>query len=366
MSIVNSELNTGISMRAIYIPLIERELDDLFFLSLAWRVFAPFEKNASIDYDLVISFDRDVSESVSESCLKLFSEFGFKNVLLLSARLEDNEAVYIRSSIEAVDTPVPKYGFKSGPNKHFLFNLRKMKSLGYEAVLQCETDMFPLKSNWVEDIFNSVDTSKVVSGPIYRGPTTLGGNIAQHVNGNSIYNVSHPKFDIWIDFLECCIIYLISHRNVTGTAFDTSFFEVLSLYIKEGWSKTIGKIQCRFVRCEDDFRSLLELYHYNNKILNFSGGIEASDDYVFDLDVVLNGFGSVPYLIHSPHARYFIAAKILELNVCSKRKRLERYFSSRLFPAEKREKCILKYVKSSDYINRTYISSYLNPFSWRF
>lgn len=303
---------------------------------------------------------------MSESCLKLFSEFGFKNVHILSAGLEASEAVYIRTNTAPGGLDIPKYGFKSGPNKHFLFNLNKLKSLGYKAVLQCETDMFPLKPDWVGAIFNSADFTKVVSGPIYRGPTALGGNVFLHVNGNAIYNLSHPKFEAWIDFLESCILYLVSQHGITGTAFDTSFFEVICLYIKNGWNSTIAKIKSDFVKNEDDLRAFLDLYHYNSKILNFSGSIEASSDYVIDFEMILSEFGNNPFLIHSPHFRYYIAAKILEKNKCLDWKRLVNYFTNKLFPILERENNILKYVKSSDYISKVFIGSYLSPFAWRF
>lgn len=352
-------------MYSIYIPLIKREVQDLEFLMSTWKLNPPIKNANSNNVDLYISFDQEPGEELRNKCSKMFLGFNFRKVEVISANLCEKEAIYIRHGCNYDVDQLPKFGCKSGPNMHFFFNQKFMHQKGYIATLQCETDMFPLEPYWVDKIFNNVSLKKVISGPIYRGPTRLGGRILRHVNGNSVYITSNKYFPAWLDIVEKSTLYLINKKKVYSCAFDTALFELIHAYEQDNKISILSDLNSKFIETEDDLRLIISLIDYSDLILNFSGGSESSEKYPINIESIINKYSENCILIHSPHARYYFAAKILADKSLNASKFIKEYVSNILLNKDKKLLLYKKYIEPSEFIRKSYAKASINPFLWR-
>lgn len=354
-------------MKAVYIPLIERELVDLEFLALAWRLCPPFLSNVKNDCDLIISFDAEVSEVcrsyVRDVLLPKFRSCGFDQVKIISANLSPEEAIYIRGS-DDYDGEVPRLGLKSGPNLHFLFNQNYVKQCGYDLAFQCEADVVPLCSGWLEKIFSEAGDF-LICGPVYRGPSRLGGRVLRHINGNALYNLSHILYEDYLRLLGRSLEYLIE-KGLISTAFDTALFEFFHYVEVENKSTIYSDFSDVGLTSEDVVRQYVSKISYSSCILNFTGGVESKPGYAVDFHSVLADYGSGAVAVHSPHFRYYMLGKLVKSRVLDfKDKRFLVYYAKcRLFPRHSKADIYRKYVVPNEALKDALTKGFVSPLIW--
>lgn len=349
-------------MNCIYIPIIEREIAHLEFLSYAWHLFPPFRKSFGESIDLIISFDKKPSISVEDQCQKFFSECGFSNIKIISANLSDDEAVYIRSPTDA--TLCPEFGYKSDPNLHWLFNQRFLAGR-YQWALQNEVDMFPLEPYWFERCLAGLSEKWVISGAIYRGPTRLGPRIWNHINGNAFYRPVHELHRLWVDLTEVAIRSFVKQGKV-GVAFDFATFEYFSLFHGSDTLKLFNSHNS-VIDNEDILRVLVSSINYNDSIWNYSGGFELRPDYGVNFDLERARYGETALCVHSNAFRYWVLQELLLNEVRlnnSQKKFLIRYSKEELFPLDHKNIVFEKYVKTNKVLNWALSRSFLYPGLW--
>ena len=89
---------------------------------------------------------------------------------------------------------MPALGMKSGPNIQFFKSIREIS--GYDFVMLNETDAFPQHEHWKTQLLSECKRGRdnIIIGSRYQGKVDLSGDIGDHLNGNAIYNLSHPLF----------------------------------------------------------------------------------------------------------------------------------------------------------------------------
>jgi len=98
----------------------------------------------------------------------------------------------------------------NGPNRQFEKGLRKSQELGYELAYLMEPDSVPLKTHWMDIIRTEIEERRsfAVLGSRYRGDKwydfmkQLEVPLLSHINGNAVYNVSHPLMNLMVGQLE--------------------------------------------------------------------------------------------------------------------------------------------------------------------
>lgn len=354
-------------MKAVYIPLIASEVDDLQFLSYCWRVKRPFleHRTENTPWDLLISFDKKHRNIDEALCTELFKGLGFRKVTVICADLDDKEAIYIRSVAEWKNKPIPKFGLKSGPNLHFLFNQKTSIDLGYQQVFQCETDVIPVKSGWLDILASSIDESDLISGAIYRGPSHFGqGRLMFHINGNAIYVLSNPGYSHWLEFIETSILFKIRNGK-NGVAFDTAPFDVLHEIASMGKQNDLASFEAFGFTSQDAVRKAIQAIDYNRNIHNFSGWVETSPSYILDFEAILSEYGDNPVLVHSSAFRYFALTYLLTAKFSLEEKKwLATYIQRRLFPLDQRKVLQRRVLSNNDALRDCLADSYISPRIW--
>lgn len=349
-------------MECIYIPLIEKELPHLEFLSYSWRLFPPFSKKHGNHVDLIISFDIPPSSDTVDHCRALFSAFGFSQVKVISADLTAAEAVYHRGPVESGLSP--KYGYKSGPNLHWLYNQRYTQGK-YSWVLQNEVDMFPLGANWYDQCRSGLSDAWVMSGAIYRGPTRLGPRLWHHINGNAFYQPAHPLHAVWVDLTERSLLYFISQGD-RHVAFDVAVFQLISLFFG---ANSLG-VYAEFgssLPDEDALRALISTINYNDRIWNFSGAVEMRLDYQVHFDQERSRYGTNALLVHSSCFRYWILQELLKNEIIfstNEKMILIRYLEEFLFSRSCRSDAVRNFVQPNKELRWALSRSFVLPGLW--
>lgn len=293
------------------------------------------------DVDLVISFDKKIGEADTGDVVGLFEPFGFRKIVLVDAGLSEAESIYIK--VDQGTLNIPELGRKSGPNLHWIFNQRYLAK-NYTWALQYEVDVFPLEKYWYETLVERLNHDWLLSGPIYRGPTRLGGKIFNHVNGNSFYNCSNDRHSLWVDFVRQSILTLIAEGD-SGPAFDVAPFVMLNRFYGERNLHLYKQLDSELLSSEDDLRLLLSAINYNNSIWNFSGVVELRNDYVVDFDHIRKAYSGSARLVHSSLYRYWMLGEIARGEYdFSKNEKLFvlEYCKKRLFPSDARSVVVKK------------------------
>jgi hypothetical protein len=328
-----------------------------------WKIHPPFTSSFSKKVDLIISFDTNPSDYTSSQCKKLFECFGFNKIIIISAQLTPEEAIYIREN-SGNSKNTPEFGYKSGPNKHWIYN-QSYLSGKYSYSLQYETDVIPIKSFWFKTLLDNFDHTWLISGAVYRGPTRLGSDILNHINGNAIYNTSHKDHMLWVKYTEQCIKHAI-HQGDHAVAFDTAPFIFLNKFLRGNSMLLYNEISC--ISNEDDIRYFIQRINYNYKIFNFTGGIELRDQYPIDFDKIILQYAEDSILIHSKIFRFFALAEILineHIITVSDKKFILKYFKEQLVPTNQKEIFKTKYLDNNPFLLSALEHSFINPILWK-
>ena len=94
----------------------------------------------------------------------------------------------------------------TGPNGQFRFDMTQVKLLDYDAAFIMEADNQPQRAGWLNALIDDVqkNTPFMILGSRYSGRVSFEGApraLANHINGNAVYNVTHPLFKHLLDEL---------------------------------------------------------------------------------------------------------------------------------------------------------------------
>jgi hypothetical protein len=348
----------------IYIPMIEREIDDLRFVALGWRIFPPLRGDGR-KVDLLISFDRVDDLEAYRWVVDLFDGLGFSSVNILSAELSEKDAIYIRDG-SSCDEKLPAMGCKSGPNMHWMWNQEYIDGR-YGWSLQYEVDVIPVSDGWFDEIRRGLNENWLISGAIYRGPTRLGPRVINHVNGNAFYNSGHHLHKDWVEYTRRCIEILIEDGD-SSPAFDVAPYAILGRFYSDGAVRFFDRLKGTFCCNEDMVRAILMSIGYSERIWNFAGSVEGRDEYILDFDKEKEVYGSRACLVHSQMYRYWLLGEILknsDIISLEDKKFVCEYAAKKLFRRDRRREIYRKYIEGNDYIEKVLVDSFISPIIWR-
>jgi hypothetical protein len=293
-------------MDCIYIPFIKKEIADLRFLSICWRVFPPIGIDDDVKTRLVLTIDQQLNKELWSEIVLWFDDLGFDDIEVAEAGIPDNEAIYVRGMDKS--RIGLKYGLKSGPNQHFLFNQR-LVSNRYRYAFHHEVDMVPTCKYWFSALRAGLPSKFLISGPIYRGPSTLGYRGLLHVNGNAFYGSSHERHADWVDILDSHIADSVSEGDV-GITFDVATSRILMEYMNSS-APTHYQQKRHGMVDEDQVRSLASAIHYNNEILNAAGQVENETHYPLSFENHISRYCKGAKLVHGRRFRFFALSEVL-------------------------------------------------------
>ena len=189
----------GISViDCIAIPTTERENGDLAILFACWLLLHGCDKIAD---RLLITFPGDAASNLLkevETLIRLFSIeslFARIDIKFLSIPKEDD--VYIKDCTNWKG-PVPRLGYKSGPNLQFFRTLKAARDSRFTFLN--ETDVLPLDPLWLSRLAETLrDRQDWVLGSNYKGDTILGADIIGHINGAAVYSTGDSRFQEFCD-----------------------------------------------------------------------------------------------------------------------------------------------------------------------
>lgn len=294
-------------MDCIYIPFVRAEVSDLRFLSFCWRALPPFDLDDGYKTRLILSFDQKLSSTLKNEIVPWFDDLGFEGVEIAEAEIPDDEAIYVRGMDKS--RIGPKYGLKSGPNKHFFFNQR-LVSNKYRYAFHHEVDMVPTCNYWFSALRAGLPQDFLISGPIYRGPSTLGYRGLMHVNGNAFYGSSHDRHAEWVEMLDSFIAKSVAEGDV-GITFDISTSRILMDYMNSAASSHYEQEKYGMA-VEDQVRSLAAAIHYNNGILNAAGQVENEIHYPLSFKNHISRYCPKARLVHGRRFRFMALSAVLK------------------------------------------------------
>lgn len=257
-------------INTILIPLIRREIPALL------DALENMPRPRPLPTRIVLSIDDAWTEVEQQTIKAIFLaniRISADSILdFLSCEIPPAESVYHRKAIPDFDPVRLPFGLKSGPNMQFFRSIRSIiASAKSTAVLLLETDAIPLHEHWLESLEQEVAELDQyhVAGARYSGITELPETIADHVNGNAVYNTSGSGFveflQVWEEILRLCI------PKDPSLAYDV----VLdwAMFYKNGLRHP-GM---------DYLASIYESHiHHICGILNIAGPAENSPDFIFD------------------------------------------------------------------------------------
>lgn len=181
----------------------------------AWRHFPPCSTNSSVKVDLFLVYSQDLDESIQAQSAIHASQEIFESgeewsscisgVFGFGVDIDASEDLYLSNQ---QDTNVL---WVNGPNRQFERTIRAMQSGQYELMFLMEMDTIPIQELWLDMIMEEIyfATSEfVVLGSKYRGDKwdtfldVMPSSLVNHINGNAIYNLTHPLFHQIIVQLE--------------------------------------------------------------------------------------------------------------------------------------------------------------------
>lgn len=187
----------------------------------SWEHFAPCDPTSGNKFDLYLIYSGDLSKDKEvEKELFLFNDTiegnnapswrkCFQHIVTHGSNLPETEDIYLPSQAKTLKNWV------LGPNLHFAeisrFGLKHfLTSLWYLM----EMDSIPIKDNFLDLLLAEINQEIIDIGPfivfgsIYRGDKWdsileyVPPSLRYHINGNAVYNNSHPLFKTMIDSLE--------------------------------------------------------------------------------------------------------------------------------------------------------------------
>lgn len=182
----------------VLMPVIRREWTAL----VRQLHIMPMPSKEQAGLSLVLSLDSEWMEEEKAYLLDVMGHSGltkiFTHIVFFSCKIPPNKSVYLRKNPKNRETPLPKYGWKSGPNIQFFRSVRHVVEAlpSVRSLLLMETDLIPTKDYWLDRLNSELAETGdcLLAGARYVGGTHLPETIAHHINGNAVLNLSHPLF----------------------------------------------------------------------------------------------------------------------------------------------------------------------------
>lgn len=283
-------------LSVVVCPLTPRETDRAIANLTLWAQpdFAPYiAPPPEPEIDLVFVYNCAPDAALSEPLADAFARIPvlarmFRGIRVEFLGLSGEDDAYVRDA----SGPVPRYGYKAGPNLLFfgaLMHLRRYRGFAFFM----ETDCVPLQPGWAQslDVVCRQRPHAWVIGSLYRGLGILGNNIKRHINGNALYAVGDAGFWRFLDpgYLLWLNHHIVSHEP--DLAFDTAWERFAGEASAElpgnaAWRVT-QEVYSRFVTCDE--------------IVNIAGEPEQSRKVAWSLSALREAF---PYAVvaHGPVA----------------------------------------------------------------
>lgn len=250
-------------LSALVIPTRSAELEVIVANFSLWNKdeHLPYVELPTNRFPLVLSINssRDIEfeekvQNAYNSCSRL--KQCFSSLTFIYCKLSGENDLYTRSDMVKLGS----YGKVSGPNLQFFLTMSMLKELS-GAVLYLETDVIPVKPNWLLAIHKEIEAqdSFWVLGSHYFGLSQLKHKEASHLNGNAIYAVGDPNFQLFLqDSWKPFLVEQVS--KFSYTAYDSVIPLLLSKIEKEYQDNSLG--------------SLSHLFRTTALISNYSGSYE--------------------------------------------------------------------------------------------
>lgn len=186
-------------LECIAIPLTAKQLVELRCLLEAWDLcFRVGGDRCAAEIVLLITvsgeYDAKVKRAI-EDALGSNNHIGrFKLIRVEFLGIPKAMDIYLKSGDVWSGKSLPKYGRKHGPNEQFFLTMKLCES--YNTTLLNETDMYPIKSDWLKLSIERIGNENhfLILGGLYRGAMRLPPMYERHLNGNAFYATGHPGF----------------------------------------------------------------------------------------------------------------------------------------------------------------------------
>jgi len=269
-----------------------KELDKVEKLFKVWLKFHEKRDFEGIKYfsNLVVAFDVHSPESVSIlrhliEKYKVDQIFNYIHIIDIAIPTEFN--FYKRVDDGSLDLKKFIYGYKSGPNYQFYALMKRLISDGYRNVYICETDTFPVRTDWATCLMKEAASQSDfwVLGSPFLGRSKLDPSLALHINGSAIYGLQSQGF---IDFLSRWEIILLNLvQEISYVAYDWAMdYYFYNEIATKNWDKL------NYVHFHEQIK-FKKMCRYTNLIINLAGEAERSGVGRYKIDEIL---------IDHPHA----------------------------------------------------------------
>uniref|UniRef100_A0A7S4VS88 Uncharacterized protein n=1 Tax=Ditylum brightwellii TaxID=49249 RepID=A0A7S4VS88_9STRA len=196
-----------------------------------WADFLPCnvvdridENNVEVDIFLSFSQTYEASPNTLSSINTIIDKFNaesteneiswskcFRNIFAIEANILDDDDLYLPNQARR------NMMWVNGPNRQFSAAMRSITGgdFGkYDAMFLMEGDCVPVKEYWMDSLRKEAERSFLEHGPFailgskYNGDSwdkfrdSLPLSLQHHINGNAVYNVTHPLFLNLLDQLE--------------------------------------------------------------------------------------------------------------------------------------------------------------------
>eukprot|EP00957_Ditylum_brightwellii_P069123 5247691-Ditylum_brightwellii.AAC.1 len=155
--------------------------------------------------DLVLSFSRTYADLIGFDTLSsvrdLFEAHDgwgcFSDLVPIASNIEPELDIYVPSAVQT--NPL----WANGPNNQFLKSYTQVKTKGYDAMVVMETDVQPQVNGWLDMMLSEIKKNEpfVILGSKYDGHSwdnyrdEMPPALVDHLNGNAIFNVTHPLME---------------------------------------------------------------------------------------------------------------------------------------------------------------------------
>lgn len=286
---------TGVSV--VVVPLIPRDCDAAVENFALWNdpQCFPRDSRGSARTDLAFVFNCPPEPELERRLREAFAASPaarrcFRELRVAFLGLEGEDDRYIRRA----SGPMPRYGYKAGPNLLFFGALAQLKRWGYPGFAALmEVDCRPLRRGWLDSLDRLArrHPDAWVIGSIYRGHGLLGDNIKRHLNGNALYAVGSTAFHDFLDKGYLAWLQAQVTRREADLAFDTAWERFLDSADPERansaeW-RVVQHVLPRFVTCDE--------------IANIAGEPEIRGQIAFSRETLRRAFPAA-CIVHGPIA----------------------------------------------------------------
>ncbi len=295
-------------LAALAIPCVLKEQDDIIANFKLWDKDAlspykkPLKKNQKIPIVLIINSAYE--ESFEEHIKKAFWDTRnlckqFSSIEFFYCNLSGDDDVYEPDYTKKVG----EKGYKSGPNNQFFMAMQHLSNYG-DYAFYLETDCYPVKTNWLGALHQLVDDLPHfwILGSIFRGISDVDEKFKNHLNGNAIYGVGDPQFQLFLtDVLHPFLIDTI-RKEFPWLAYDCAieyyFYKAVSYKDKLKWNQ---------------LQEIFHLFLATEYIQNHSGFLEARDGAGISLQDILRDKENT-YIVHGRHLRNEVVTQVLSIS----------------------------------------------------